>query len=453
MTRVNDLPALEDNHEEDYMLRKLTTVMAVTVVLRSAAACADDFSLSDMFQFHSYGTLGATYSDLKTADYISTNTQPQGAGYTRSVSPDVDSKVAVQMDAKFTSRLSAIIQLISESDDNSSWTHSTNPRYRPSLEWANLKFQATDDISVRAGRTVLPMNLISEYRNVGYANHFVYPPIESYSVVPFTNNDGGDITYHKQIGRVTNTFVLFGGGSALREPTLALESHQYGFSDTLEVESLRVHAAYMYTPIKVTSFPVPSSLYTDFIAAANALPDNIGSAAAVAALDLYNRYDFVHSWILINHYDLGAIYDPGKWFVMGEVYLDYNDGFLGDEYTGWVSGGYRYGNLTPYATYSRARTVHRNESGIPLAGLPGALAAYGAAINGTIGVVQQIVNPNQQSFSAGVRWDFMKNLDLKVQYDRVGVFHGSNGEFTNVQSGFQSGSNANVINVVVDFVF
>jgi hypothetical protein len=81
------------------------------------------------------------------------------------------------------------------------------------------------------------------------------------------------------------------------------------------------------------------------------------------------------------------------------------------------------------------------------------LAAYGAAINGTIGVVQQIVNPNQQSFSAGVRWDFMKNLDLKVQYDRVGVFHGSNGEFTNVQSGFQSGSNANVINVVVDFVF
>jgi len=39
--------------------------------------------------------------------------------------------------------------------------------YRPQCEWANLKYQATPDLALRAGRLSLPVYLTGEHRKVG----------------------------------------------------------------------------------------------------------------------------------------------------------------------------------------------------------------------------------------------------------------------------------------------
>ena len=57
---------------------------------------------------------------------------------------------------------------------------------RPYFEWANIKYQATRDLSVRAGRVVAPMFMISDSRMVGYAQTMVRPPEEVYFINPIT---------------------------------------------------------------------------------------------------------------------------------------------------------------------------------------------------------------------------------------------------------------------------
>jgi len=84
---------------------------AVSMALWGASARAAD--LGDIFQLHAYGTLGVVHSNQDQADFVSSfSQQPQGAGHTHSWAYDVDSKAAVQLDAKITDRLSAVVQLI-----------------------------------------------------------------------------------------------------------------------------------------------------------------------------------------------------------------------------------------------------------------------------------------------------------------------------------------------------
>ena len=434
-------------------MRSAKLVLGIgALTLCASAAEASDFSLSDMFQLHGYGTLGVTHSNQDQADVIGAPNQNPGVGYSDAWSPNVDTKLGLQLNAKFTDSLSAVLQVISQNRYDNSYTGKPIHRYVPSVNWANLKWQATDDISVRVGRVVLPLMMFSETRDVGYASQIVRPPIEMYGIVPFSTNDGADITWHRSFGSVTNTLVLFDGGASLRQPGLTLESHQKGVTDTVEIGSLTFRAAYMKSPIKTTTHVFQDSFYTDFIDAASSLPNGDGAAAAAAAQDLYSRYQTTH-WVPIDHYDLGAIYDPGKWFAMAELYEDRNTGILGHVHSQWAAVGFRYHSVAPYVMYAHVSTSFPYEAGIPLGGLPGPLAGYGAGINGLIGVLQNVLNANERQLAFGARWDFMKNLDFKAEYAHIESGYGSTGDFQNVQTGFKPGSGADVVSLTVDFVF
>src|SRR5665213_3993482 len=155
--------------------------------LLAATAVRADEGTAPMFSFSGYGTLGVVHSDESGADYLADAFKPSGPGATRAWSADVDSRIAGQVNANFTSRLSAVVQVISQQRyDNS---------YRPTVEWANLKYQVTPDFSVRAGRIVLPVYMVTDSRRIGYANPWVRPPVEVYSLVPVTSNDGVDMSY------------------------------------------------------------------------------------------------------------------------------------------------------------------------------------------------------------------------------------------------------------------
>jgi len=80
------------------------------------------------------------------------------------------------------------------------------------------------------------------------------------------------------------------------------------------------------------------------------------------------------------------------------------------------------------------------------------LAGYGAMLNGIVASFGA-GSESQQTLTAGLRWDFMKNVDLKVQYDNVRLDAGSTGLFVNEQPGFRLGSSANVFSATIDFVF
>jgi hypothetical protein len=152
-------------------------------------------------------------------------------------------------------------------------------------------------------------------------------------------------------------------------------------------------------------------------------------------------------------FGLGASYDPGAWFVTGEWAKFDTRSVLGAKRSWYLSGGYRFGAVTPYATFARTQDTNvRTDPGLDLALLPPAVRASAAALNAQLN--RNLAAPSgQRTLSAGVRWDFARSAALKLQYDRVSLSPGSTGSFDPRAPGFPSGGDIGVFSAAVDFVF
>ena len=161
------------------MSHKLKMVSAaVALALGAAASNAADFD--DMVSVRGFGTFGVMHSTEDQADVLGSVFQPDGAGYTRDWDMRSDTKLAGQVDVRFTEKLSFTVQALSQYQHDST--------FAPQIEWANLKYAFNSDLSVRVGRIALPTFMISDSRMIGYANTFVRPPEEVYQVSSITSN-------------------------------------------------------------------------------------------------------------------------------------------------------------------------------------------------------------------------------------------------------------------------
>ena len=151
---------------------------------------------------------------------------------------------------------------------------------------------------------------------------------------------------------------------------------------------------------------------------------------------------------------IGIIIDPGTWLLQSEYTIRKVDSFLADT-TGWyLTGGYRFGKVMPFVSFSRLRVDSRigADDLVDTNGLaalttaaqqcitdptnqaligPGRLTANDLAklCKAPLAVVNSIstgVNKTvegtsygQKNVSLGVRWDFLKNAALKFQWDRI----------------------------------
>jgi hypothetical protein len=377
-----------------------------------------------------FGTVGVVHSSEAHADFTSSSLKSSGAGATRRWSVDADSRLGLQLDLALDKRWSAVLQVVSEQDLNNS--------YRPRVEWANVKYQATPELALRLGRMALPMFLAAEYRKVGYAYPWVRPPVEAYGALPFTSGDGVDANYRWNLGALRNGAQVFYGHAdiPLVAPMRAYGRQVYGLANTSDWGALSVRASLIGTE---ATTELGSGLF-DAMAA-------FGPAGAA----LGRRYAIDHKHISIA--SVGASYDPGRWFAMAEASRTRTHSLLGATRSMYASAGWRHGSLTPYVTWSRVRaTGPTSDPGLPLAGLPPRLAAQGAVLNRALDTILATI-PQQTSISAGLRWDLHTDMALKLQYDRVTPRGGSRGTLINETPGFRSGQTVHVASVALDFVY
>ena len=104
------------------------------------------------------------------------------------------------------------------------------------------------------------------------------------------------------------------------------------------------------------------------------------------------------------------------------------------------------------AGVAQAKADNLSTPGLSTAGLPPFLIGPATGLNGALNSILRAKNVSD-TISVGVRWDFFKSLDLKLQYDHTRIGAGSTGALANVQPGFQTGSTFNLISATVDFVF
>jgi hypothetical protein len=346
-----------------------------------------------MFTFGGFGSLGVSHSSMSLGDYTLDSSVPKGSALSDDWSTTNDTRIAGHVAAQFTPKISAMLQIVSE-------YHAPNT-YQPEVEWANVKYAFTPDAYVRVGRIAVPTFLNSDNRDVGYSYVWIHPPLELYRQLAITHSDGVDAMYRADIGETVNTIkaILYGENTVERSTSKSNSKDMWGIFDTIEYGPATAHFSYQ---------------------------ERLSSSE--------NSQGIAGPWIRNSDLSVGVQYDPGNWFAISE-WIQRESTYKASAM--YVSGGYRVKKFTPYLTYAQNS---------PGSFLPGFAPPSANSI--------RLAERSQSAVSAGVRWDFMKDTDLKFQYDRVKLSDNSNGFLANVPTGVTLyGQTFHVISAVVDFIF
>ncbi len=417
------------------------SVVQISIALLAMVFCVAEARAEEpdasIFTLSGFGTVGLVHSSERQADYTNSPWyKPSGAGYSQKWSPGVDSRIALQLDGKFTPQLSGVVQVISQLRYDNTYT--------PSLEWANLKYEFTPDTSVRLGRIVMSTFLASDYRNVGYAYPWVRPPLDVYNMMPVNTNDGADVSYRSHLGDDTNTIQGFYGVDNLKSPGNAYNPaiannparNSWGVFDTYETGPTTLRLAYQRSNLSLDGVNTFFDLFKQF------------GPQGVALANKYGSYK-----VPITFWGASASYDPGKWFVMSEIgQSKILPSFMGEQRAWYVSSGYRTGNFTPYVAYSRSKKLSTtSDPGLNLGAVNPFLVGFAAGLNaGLNGFLKPTTGT---TVTLGCRWDLMKNTDLKLQYEHISLDAGSSGLLINAQPGFKTGGSFNLVSATIDWVF
>lgn len=399
------------------------------LVCAGSAARAQDTEASPTWKLSGFGTLGAVHSGERNADFSASVLRASGAGYSKSWSPNVDSRVGAQLDVGMDD-WSGVLQVVSE--------QRLDGTYQPQVEWANIKYQLTPDVAVRVGRIALPVFLAADSRKVGYTMPWIRPPVEVYGALPIFSSDGVDATWRWNIGDVLQSTQVFAGGTErdLGNGLRIKARDIVGISHSIERGPLSAR-------LSAAGGRLDTSIGDELFAALRMF-----GAPGAALADRYSIADKRVSMI-----SAGVSYDTGDWFASAEAGRTRTNSILGDGTSLYVGAGWRQGAFTPWAGYAQVRAdLATRVAGLPTDGLPPPLAAAAGQVNaGLNGFLMTI--PIQSTWSAGIRWDVAPDLALKVQVERVRPRDGSRGTLINAQPGFRSDRAFNVASVALDFVF
>lgn len=455
----------------DKKLRRLPLAAAALVACMSAQA--EYQSPDGNFRLSGFGTLGAVHTSTNDVLFNYPG-QGGGAGTTPSASPD--SKIAVQGTYKFTPTVSATTQIMTRYD--------ADGQYVPTPDWLFAKWQAMPTLSFRAGRMGAPYFMVSDFRNVGYANTPVRPPLDVYGQVPTDQFEGADVTFQHNLGSITFNATLWGGESkadyrsAIKKGATAIEpstfelKKQKGINLTAEMDNgLTLRAGYSKAKINISSSSIDTlmatgaalSVYSASVGPVNTAFQSIGNQTinSVSAIGLNDKN--------ISFLAFGASYDQDEWVISGEYTKRRSSGFIADT-TGWYGlVGYRVAKFTPYVGLSRLTVNSANVSpativaptlAAPFNGANPQLAGTAATLNSSIQGYMDVEKLAQRTITVGTRWDVSSGMALKFQWDQIhkpadsyGLFFTKDPSTPEAQSFLNNRRKVNVLSVSMDFVF
>jgi hypothetical protein len=376
-----------------YMKAKYPLVAAAVVAICGGLPSHAHAGIEDKITFSGFGTFGGVVTNNDDVDFRR-DQQPDGANKT--IDTGVDTDIGVQLNFQANSWLSATVQGLAIKRDE----HDKNME----IEWAFLKATPLPGLTLRAGRMAMPTFLVSDSRNVGYANTWLRAPNEVYGLALVPRIEGGDVTYTHEVGSVRLTGTVLAGHSV----ALAVGQH-FPMKDILGGNLQLQKGPFTVRAGTVSGDTTVSPIETD-------------------------KYTF---------HGIGVSYDKDKILAQAEYVQRRSEHYYNTvSADGWYAmGGYRMGAFTPYATLANTRP-HLSDSKPP--------SPFGT------------ISGKQQSIAAGVRWDAASFAALKVQVEHVDA-DGTNGiSFTKPgpalvpglpNSMFISVDSVNVISASVDFVF
>ena len=387
-----------------------------------------------------FGTGALTFTDTDKAEFARPN---QASGARKSPRTGVDSNLGLQASTEINSWLSATAQGLVRKDGEEG--------FGAELAWAFVKAKVSDNVSIRVGRIGLPVFMISDYRNVGYANTMLRPPSDMYSQVPFDNIDGVDGSFQQSFGDTTLTAQLAYGKT---EATLNAGSGVLVTLDAKDLLALNLVAERGPLVVRVGRADAKAT-----IANSVSLNTLVGGLRATGA-----GYGFSQLAPLANELSVdnkkvsftsaGAILDWNNLLVQTEIGKRKTDSYINDTTSWYVMGGYRFGKFLPYISHSQLKADNIVANTVPAACPPGYPAACTPTLRALSAGVTRLTTTGtqgqQSTDTIGVRWDFHASAALKVQIDRIKPKNGQ-GLLLQPAAGFTGPVTVGA--VAIDFVF
>ncbi|GAC25398.1 hypothetical protein GMES_3109 [Paraglaciecola mesophila KMM 241] len=328
-------------------------------------------------------------------------------GYDDKISFSEDSLFAIQLSGDINDKMTATGQIVARGSED----------YDPEFEWAYITYQATDNVSISAGRLRIPLFRYSSSLDVGYSYHWISPPQSVYDVT-FNNLDGLRVDYSNYAGDWEYNIQLAAGTYENTTDVYKIEGR-----DTV---ALTAEAAYEFFKVRAVYGRAKTSI------------DVFGLEGAFAAFEqvlptkLYNDLEAVDDTGVF--LGLGLEYDTFDWFVSGEITsVDTEKSYIKEDIAYFLTAGLRIGKFTPSITYE----VKESDDGVKftdqISQLPAALQAQ------VIGV-QAAFDDDEQAVTLGLRYDYATNVALKA-------------EVTRYTDDLYENSDANLLRFAVNYIF
>jgi hypothetical protein len=406
------------------MLIRSSALTLVVCATLSAPAHALDFS------YRGFSTAGYAQTDTDEAQvgYIG-----QSEGIDSEGSWAMDSKVGLQVTAKFNDVISATVQGVGYTDLTADW--------RPHLDWAYLRVQPFSTVSARIGYMRAPTFMYSDSVFIGYANSWVRPPLEVYNLTPAYQLRGVDATWRDTIGSVHLSVNPYFGSSKMKVGAAEtdLDVDQWaGLAITAQYKSFMGRVGYSRI-----DFGSITPQLTNLVAGLRSVP---AVACAACAREADNA-DFAKTDLMV--FDIGGQYDDGANLAIVEFAQRRSGSYVtADMHSAYATYGRRFGGLMPYATLAIARRdEQQSTNSIPAVG---SLAPLAAGVN----IALAKANNDQDSYSIGLRYEvpsfaMVDSALVKLQFDHIDAK--LRGMLNNVQPGFDG--TVDMVSVSFDAVF
>lgn len=362
--------------------RTVRAAVCATLLFGWVATAAADDAIN--FSVSGYGTLGGTFTSNSNYAYYHDATEFTGASNQFDVG--LESRLGVQLVVDFGSGFSVTAQELAKQRGSDQFSLGT--------EWAYVQYAPNSDWKIRLGRVVQPVFLVSDSRNVGYAQPWFHTPNEVYGAEPFQNMDGAQALWHHNFGAI-GVGIVAGYGNTTQDffsqgtVTQVKVRDTYHTAVTLEYSNLTFRVARTIEDIP-EAFPAVFTLKDQFLST-------------------------------------GMQYDDGKAIVMAEWSKRTENDAPGaftpvTSSTQWyAAGGWRFGKFTPLVIYGNFK---QQESLFYQQGSWG-------------------------SWSGSLRYDVARNVALKAEVTRAPA--GSMNFWTAANPA--SNEHINVYSLGADFVF
>ncbi len=398
--------------------RRVAGVMLLLACLGgSLPSRADD---ARAFSVQGFGTLGAARTTSNDVEFVRDLSQPTGIG--NEWSAKVDSVLGVQAAWRVAPEFEAVVQAISR--------YGSAGNFRPEVAWAFVKYDPAPNLAVRAGRLGTEFFMLADSRWVGYSFLTVRPPGDYFWYLPFYSIHGADVAFTVSLGDSLIRSKAFYG---LSNGKIPLADQKWDIEGS---PMAGLYVEYQSGPWQVRGSYANIRFENDLPLAAN-LKQSLNydlKPAQAAFLSTRNK--------LTHYYSLGVLYDSGPW----QAQLMFNHIRQGSHALENSSGGYgllgyRVGQVTPFIGYSwiRSREKDRLVTGDPMAD---AVTAY----------VMSDSHSDQKTTFAGLRWDVLRNVAVKAQWDGIRGDENSYFPYRKEDRARWDGK-LDVFSLTVDFIF